>query len=106
MFSGEAGGCGSFLVYRFNDGRMLAITVRVDEDGLVLSSEPTRVEIAPSNKSLAVEILQFASPVNAYFCDDVGGDQEPMARWSGRGRVDCHRPQGGAAAVRVQECDS
>ncbi len=82
MFSGEAGGCGSFLVYRFNDGRTLAVAVRVDENGLDLSSVPTRVEITPSKRSLAVEILQFASPANAYFCDDVGGDPEPMARWA------------------------
>lgn len=83
MFSGETGGCGSFVVYRFNDARTLAITVHVDEDGLDLpSGEPISVEIDPGNKSAVVEILQFANPAKEYFCDDVGGDPEPLARWT------------------------
>ena len=81
MFTGEPGGCGSCFVYRFNDTRTLAVTVRIDETAIDLSAQPVDIEIDSQTKTVVVEVLQFLDPAVDYFCDDVAGDPRPMAEW-------------------------
>ena len=91
-FTGETGGCGSFMVYRFNDDKTLAVEVRVDEKVFAVQDAPIEVEIAAGSKTAFVEVLQFRRPAISYFCDDVGGDAPPIATWKAvSGRIAIER---------------
>ena len=80
--TGASGGCGHFTAYRFNQARTLAVVVRVDEDQIELSDEPTEIVLGPNATGVEVEVYQFGQPAGEYFCDDVGGDPEPIAKWT------------------------
>ena len=80
--TGEAGGCGTFLVYRFNESRTLAVVVTVDQYQFELSEEPTIIPLEPGQPGVDVQVLHFEQPAGQYFCDDVGGDPEPFATWT------------------------
>lgn len=80
-FQGPSGGCGDFFVYRFNHRMTLAVTVSVDEKGLLQADGAHTFPISSTDKHLAVEVLQFRQPATSYFCDDVAGDAAPMTRW-------------------------
>jgi hypothetical protein len=81
MFSGECGGCGQYIAYRFNADKTLAIRVHVDEKKLALDDVPMKLELGRS-PAVSVEVLQFAAPAESYFCDDVAGDAPPIATWN------------------------
>ena len=80
--TGESGGCGDFVAYRFNQSRTLAVVITVDGDKLKLSEEPTLIILGPGTTDIRVDVYQFKEPAGTYFCDDVGGDPEPIANWS------------------------
>lgn len=82
MFTGQSGGCGDFVVYRFNSDKTLAITARVNEKAMQLTEQPVSLDITSDPKNVAVEVLQFRAPAIDYFCDDVGGDPPPVAKWA------------------------
>ena len=81
MFTGEAGGCGNFHVYRFNDKKTLAISLIVNEKALAIKEGITEIDLQTAATEVKLEVMQFASPAIEYFCDDVGGDALPFATW-------------------------
>ena len=80
--TGESGGCGNFIAYRFNQSRTSAVVITVDGDQLQLPEEPTLIDLGPGTTGIRVELYQFKEPAGTYFCDDVGGDPEPIAKWT------------------------
>jgi hypothetical protein len=80
--TGESGGCGDFVAYRFNQDRTLAVVITVDGDEFELSEEPTPIALGPEITGVRVEVYRFEQPAGQYFCDDVGGDPEPIAKWT------------------------
>jgi hypothetical protein len=57
------------------------VEVSVDEKALNLGEGSTELDIASFPLGIHLAVLQFASPAGDYFCDDVGGDPEPIASW-------------------------
>ncbi len=80
--TGESGGCGDFIAYRFNQSRTAAVVITVDGDQLKLSEEPTLIDLGPETTGIRIEVYQFKHLAGTYFCDDVGGDPEPIAKWT------------------------
>ncbi len=82
MFTGPSGGCGDFVVYRFNGDATLAVSVRVNEEAIPFIGRPVSLDITSEPENVAVEVLQFRAPALDYFCDDVGGDPPIIANWA------------------------
>jgi len=58
------------------------VVITVDGDQIKLSEEPTLIDLGPGTTGIRVELYQFKEPAGTYFCDDVGGDPEPIAKWT------------------------
>ena len=82
MFTGEKGGCGNFVLYRFNGDNTLAITVRVDESSLPLEANEESFSIEHNRKSIGVRILQFRRAPKNYFCSDIQSRSKPIVQWT------------------------
>ena len=80
---GRAGGCGSFHVYRFNDAQTSAIVLQVNEKMLGYGNGVHEFDVDPDEAGVMLGIDQFAEPAWSYYCDDVAGDDEPIATWKG-----------------------
>ncbi len=81
LFTGATRGCGDFFVYRFDATGKLVLSVSLDEAKLDWSKSSVAIEIEANVAQARVEVLQFRDPPTSYFCDDVGGDPEPIAQW-------------------------
>ena len=88
-FRGVSGGCGNCFVYRFNETRTLAVTVRVDATSLRAEGDKATLDLKPDAISPRVQVLRFTTPARNYFCDDVDDGQRPAATWEAvAGRVE------------------
>lgn len=83
MFTGEAGGCGDFHVYRYNDDRTVALFAGVDASAVPIDGTTMTLKIEDSSVEdrVRVGVYQWAKATGAYFCNDVAGDPEPIAVW-------------------------
>ena len=68
-FIGHSGGCGNFMVYKFNVEKTDAVVVRGTDSGLDFNRNPT--EYTLPDPRLTVSIERFSGPANAHYCDDV-----------------------------------
>lgn len=80
VFTGRVGGCANFQVYRFDPETTSALVVRGKGPQLNLGGTPR--EFALPDPALEVRIDRFAVPAPTYYCDDVGGDPEPVRTWT------------------------
>lgn len=80
VFTGRIGGCANFQVYRFDPETTSALVVRGNGPQLNLGGTPR--EFALPDPALEVRIDRFAVPAPTYYCDDVGGDPEPVRTWT------------------------
>ncbi|MCB0712618.1 MAG: hypothetical protein KDD67_09835 [Ignavibacteriae bacterium] len=74
-FIGHSGGCGNFMVYKFNVEKTDAVVVRGTDSGLDFNRNPT--EYTLPDPRLTVSIERFSGPANAHYCDDVFDNSEP-----------------------------
>lgn len=94
-FSGESGGCGSFVVYQ-GDGQRQALAVIGWRDSLDLTGQPQTFDLATVNPDwLRVELIRANSDPALLYCNDVvmqGVDT--TARWRAvSGQVHIRIPQ-------------
>jgi hypothetical protein len=86
-FIGRAGGCGDFVVWRFDESRRMSIEVRINEAKLPPDSTEVRLSIGESAPNeLAVEVVQYGKAVardDMVFCNDVQYWIRSKARWLG-----------------------
>ena len=83
-FTTQAGGCGTFFVYRFNVDEELAITVRGERDALNLSTDEQIFDLE-NTAGLDVAVLQFNKAASDSYCNDViiNGAPQIINSWEG-----------------------
>lgn len=74
-FFGRTGGCGNFLVYKFNNDLTDAVVVQADAAQLSLDRTPR--EFSLPHSAFDVRIDRFSGPAYAHYCDDVMESTEP-----------------------------
>ena len=72
-FEGDGLGCGSFYVYKQNNGERLLLEIHGNREALEL--DMTVKEFAAIDERLTVNILKFDDDIGSYACDDVANDQ-------------------------------
>jgi hypothetical protein len=83
QFCGKTGGCGHFLVYRYNQSQTMAVAVTVIENAITFDGSQRVLNIEDNDAMVKVRVLQFPRPSPDYFCSDLGGFPKPIATWQG-----------------------
>jgi hypothetical protein len=84
-FTGEAKGCSSFVVYKFNGSINESIAVTGIRDSLNLTTSEKSFDLQTVNSNnLKIEIKRFDGDASGYHCDDIA-DNAPkvISTWTG-----------------------
>jgi len=95
-FSGAAGGCGDFIVYRQSDDGLAAVFIRAVTDSLDLDENGNTYDLSRNHTGLSVSLHVFEENAVGYYCVTHPPNLD-FETWSG---ID------GTIGIQIEEGDS